>query len=167
GGASAAVEENRPSRLSRERIRMPAVLGRHRRGGRGHQGITAEGRLADGRRAVVALARVLRTVGDERLRVGALAVVTRHRPGDLEVGPVLLYEQLHDRRLLRLALLRIPSPFVVMGRELALRAVEGPSPTELGLGLRRQAGDGKNEHGRHEAHRTFYMLHAILLFELS
>src|SRR5262249_56831235 len=101
---------------------------------------------------------------DERLRIGALAVVTRHRPRDLEVGTVLLDEQLHARRLLRL--LRLALRASRLGRELALRGVERPGPAELGLGLRRQARDGKNEHGRHKADRTFYMLHAILLFEI-
>ena len=111
------------------------------------------------------LLRPLRTVGDERLAVGALPVVARHRARHLEVGAVLLDDELHHGGLLRRlgAIGRLLRVATLVGGELALRGVERPCAPELRLGLRAQRADGKNEHGRHEADRTFCTRHAILL----
>src|SRR6267142_2392505 len=92
-GERAPVGRQRPGRLTRERLRLTAVLARHRRRGRGHEAIATERGLRDGGRAAMALLRPLRAVGDERLAVRALSIVARRRARHLDVDAVLLDEK--------------------------------------------------------------------------
>src|SRR5260370_41042787 len=134
-GERAPVGRQRPGRLTRERLGLAAILAGLRRRRGGHETVTAESGLGDGAPAV-ALLSPLRAVGDERLAVRALAVVARHRARDLEVGAVLLDDELDDgglRRRLGLRPVRRLLPVTLTCRELALRGSQGPGAAELWL----------------------------------